>query len=140
MIEALQRLQPSDAKTVADMQLWLLQSKRTQGWDTPLNTVDAVSAFLGNDAKALTMADGKPAVLKVDGKHLLVAKQKSALGYVKASKEGNNMRTFTAEKTNGGTSWGAVYAQWMQPVEDVKSATAGMTVERMFFKDCTRHS
>lgn len=140
VIEALQRLQPSDAKTVADMQLWLLQSKRTQGWDTPLNTVDAVSAFLVNDAKALTMADGKPAVLKVDGKHLPVAKQKSALGYVKASKEGNNMRTFTAEKTSGGTSWGAVYAQWMQPVEDVKSATAGMTVERMFFKDGKRLS
>ena len=50
------------------------------------------------------------------------------------------MRTFTAEKTSGGTSWGAVYAQWMQPVEDVKSATAGMTVERMFFKDGKRLS
>ena len=137
-IEALQRLQPSDQKTIADMQLWLLQCKRTQGWDTPLSTVDAVSAFLGGNAKALTANEGKPTVLKVDGKQLNMPKQLAGLGYVKTSKEGSHMRTFTAEKSTDGTSWGAVYAQYVQPLEEVEKASAGIAIKRTFYKDGKR--
>ena len=138
VIETLQRLQPSDMKTVGDMQLWLLQAKRTQGWDTPLNTVDAVSAFLGGDAGALTVAESKPAVLKVDGKTLPQPVKSAGLGYVKTSKEGDGMREFTAEKFSDGTSWGAVYAQSVMPVEDVEKASAGLSVKRVFYKDGKR--
>ena len=137
-IEALQRLQPSDQKTIADMQLWLLQCKRTQGWDTPLSTVDAVSAFLGGNAKSLTASEGKPTVLKVDGKQLNMPKQLAGLGYVKTTKEGNHMRTFTAEKSTDGTSWGAVYAQYVQPLEEVEKASAGIAIKRTFYKDGKR--
>ena len=138
VIEALQRLQPADNATIGDMQMWLLQCKRTQGWDTKLNTVDAVSAFLADDVKALTVADGKSSVLKVDGKQLPMPKQSAGLGYVKTSKEGADMRTFTAEKQTDGTSWGAVYAQFVQPVADVQSASVGLSVERLYYKDGKR--
>ncbi len=138
VIEALQRLQPADNATIGNMQMWLLQCKRTQGWDTKLNTVDAVSAFLGADGKALTVADGMSSVLKVDGKQLPMPKQSAGLGYVKTSKEGADMRTFTAEKQTDGTSWGAVYAQFVQPVADVQSASAGLSVERLYYKDGKR--
>ncbi|MBQ1840041.1 MAG: hypothetical protein II128_01745, partial [Atopobiaceae bacterium] len=40
-IEALKRLAPTDRKTITEMQRWLLQEKRTQAWDTPINSVDA---------------------------------------------------------------------------------------------------
>ena len=33
-IEAMQRLTPADTETISEMQRWLLQSKRTQAWDT----------------------------------------------------------------------------------------------------------
>lgn len=138
VIEALQRVQPSDTATVADMQLWLLQSKRTQGWDTPLNTVDAVSAFLAAGGTALTAAQGKPTTLKVDGKQLTGSKPTAALGYVKATREGCDMSTFTAEKHTAGTSWGAVYAQSVQPIADVTSTASGIAVERTFYKDGKR--
>ena len=39
------------------------------------------------------------------------------------------------EKTTDGTSWGAVYAQFMQPTKDVEDAGTGMTVKREILKD-----
>jgi hypothetical protein len=44
-IEALHAITPEDNCTIAEMQRWLVSSKRTQSWDNPVNTVNAVSAF-----------------------------------------------------------------------------------------------
>ncbi len=44
-IEAFKKVTPEDKQTTWDMQRWLLQSKRTQQWDNPVNTVNAVYAF-----------------------------------------------------------------------------------------------
>ena len=45
VIEALHAITPEDNCTIAGMQRWLVSSKRTQRWDNPVNTVNAVSAF-----------------------------------------------------------------------------------------------
>ena len=51
VIEAMQMLKPKDKQTIEELQRWLLMSKRTQSWDTPVNTVDAVYAFMkGNES------------------------------------------------------------------------------------------
>ena len=42
----MQMLKPNDKRTIEELQRWLLMSKRTQVWDTPVNTVDAVYAFM----------------------------------------------------------------------------------------------
>ena len=44
-IEALHSITPEDNCTIAEMQRWLVSAKRTQSWDNPVNTVNAVSAF-----------------------------------------------------------------------------------------------
>ena len=44
-IEALSAITPEDNCTIVEMQRWLVSSKRTQRWDNPVNTVNAVSAF-----------------------------------------------------------------------------------------------
>ena len=44
-IEALHAITPEDNCTIVEMQRWLVSSKRTQRWDNPVNTVNAVSAF-----------------------------------------------------------------------------------------------
>ena len=44
-IEALYAITPEDNCTITQMQRWLVSSKRTQSWDNPVNTVNAVSAF-----------------------------------------------------------------------------------------------
>lgn len=134
-IEALKALQPNDANTISEMQRWLLLSKRTQAWDTPLNSVNAVYAFLDGNITSLTENAGQPAVIKVNGQKLAMPKATAALGYVKSAKTGDNMRSLTIEKMSTGTSWGAAYAQFMQPTADVADATMGMKVQRDVLKD-----
>ena len=128
-IEAISLLQPADTKTVEEMQRWLLQEKRTQSWDTPLNAVDAVYAFMKNNMETIGNP-GEPTVLKVDGKQLETSAATAGLGYVKSSQTGSGFQTFTAEKTSEGTSWGAVYARSFQPLTDITDAQSGLKVKR----------
>lgn len=133
-IEALQSVAPNDVQTVNEMKRWLLQSKRTQAWDTPINAVNAVYAFFGGDCSVL--AANKPmAVLKLNGQKLDMPKATAGLGYVKTSKSGSRMKTLSVEKQTEGTSWGAVYAQFEQPTADVADAAEGMSVVREVLKD-----
>ena len=127
-IEALKAIEPNDQQTVEEMQRWLLQSKRTQAWDTPLNSVDAVYAFLNGRTEMLQTKE--PSVISLNGKPMDMPKATAGLGYVKTSASGNNLKTLSVRKTSDGTSWGAVYAQFMQPVTEIQSATAGITVKR----------
>ena len=127
-IEAIKILQPTDSTTVEEMRRWLLQAKRTQAWDTPINSVNAVYAFLeGNtgtlDQQVLT-------TLAVDGRTIDTSDATAGLGYVKAAMNNDGLREFTAKKESQGTSWGAVYAQFMQPVTEVENFSAGITVKR----------
>lgn len=127
-IEALKAIEPNDQQTVEEMQRWLLQSKRTQAWDTPLNSVDAVYAFLNGRTEMLQTKE--PCVISLNGKPMDMPKATAGLGYVKTSASGNNLKTLSVRKTSDGTSWGAVYAQFMQPVTKIQSAAAGITVKR----------
>ena len=49
-IEAMQAITPHDNCTIREMQRWLFSSKRTQRWDNPYNTVNAVNAFMTKTA------------------------------------------------------------------------------------------
>ena len=128
-IEALKLLRPQDYQTIEEMQRWLLQEKRTTSWSTPINSVDAVYAFLDGETGKLSR-QGESTVLKVDGKVLESPKETAGLGYVKTTVNGDHVQTFTAEKTSEGTSWGAVYAQFMQKTKEVAKASSGMSIDR----------
>jgi len=127
-IEAIQRLTPNDTKTIEEMQRWLLQEKRTQAWDTPLNSIDAIYAFLHSRTPALQRSS-TPA-LSIDGNLLDTSDATAGVGYVKTSQSYTGQKSFTAKKTSQGTSWGAVYAQFMQPVADIKAQSSGISVKR----------
>ncbi len=129
-IEALQMVQPEDEKTVYEMQRWLLQSKRTQAWDTPINSVNAVYAFL--NGRTSILAEKAPTALSVNGKRLETPAGTAGLGYVKTAVTGNDMRVFTARKTAPGISWGALYAQFKQPTSDVEGSSSGLSVKREY--------
>ncbi len=129
-IEALQRITPDDRQTIQQMQRWLLQSKRTQAWDTPINSVNAVYAFLNGNGRSLGL-DAPLADIKVDGQSLDAPKATAAIGYVKAPVSAES-KTLTIEKTADDTSWGAVYAQFMQPARDIQDTGAGLTVKREY--------
>lgn len=63
------------------------------------------------------------------------------MGYVKVSKpvivnggatdsDRKPVSSFTAEKSSTGTSWGAVYAQFFQPVTDIQASNSELKVKR----------
>ncbi|MBQ9357838.1 MAG: alpha-2-macroglobulin [Prevotella sp.] len=128
-IEALQRLTPQDTLTISQMQQWLLQQKRTQAWDTPLNSTDAIYAFLNNRQQVL--APQPQSTLSIDGQPLNTATSPTAgLGYIKTALPYSGQHTLTVQKESTGTSWGAVYAQFMQPIQDITSQASGISVTR----------
>ena len=133
-IEAIQRLTPDDQQTLDEMRRWLLQEKRTQAWDTPLNSVDAVYAFMGHIGPMSPMSPmglmGANADLSLDGKAIETPKATAGIGYVKTAQPYQGEKTFTANKTSEGTSWGAVYAQFMQTTSDIKDQASGVSVKR----------
>ena len=118
----------SKQQTIEEMQRWLLMSKRTQVWDTPVNTVDAVYAFMkGNESNWNRKAEN--AVLKLDGKLLPMPQDSTTLGYVKTAKAGK-ASTLSINKKSDYTSWGAVYAEFKQPVSEIASLESGIKVSR----------
>ena len=131
-IEAIKRLTPEDTKTIEEMQRWLLHEKRTQAWDTPVNSADAIYAFLSEKGKVKSakFAAAPHTVLKVDGNEIETSQATAGIGYVKTTISGDHKQTFTAEKTSTGTSWGAVYMQYMQPVSDIEAQNSGIKVTR----------
>ncbi len=129
VIEAMQMLKPNDKQTIEELQRWLLMSKRTQVWDTPVNTVDAVYAFMkGNENNWNRKAEN--AVLKLDGKLLPMPQDSTTLGYVRTEKAGK-ASTLSINKKSDYTSWGAVYAEFKQPLSEIASAESGIKVRRV---------
>ena len=129
VIEAMQMLKPNDKQTIEEMQRWLLMSKRTQVWDTPVNTVDAVYAFMkGNESNWNKRAEN--AVLKLDGKLLPMPQDSTTLGYVKTERPGKASR-LSIQKKSDYTSWGAVYAEFKQPVSEIGSMESGIKIRRV---------
>ena len=129
VIEALQMLKPNDKQTIEELQRWLLMSKRTQVWDTPVNTVDAVYAFMkGNESNWSRKAEN--AVLKLDGKLLPMPQDSTTLGYVKTERSGK-ASVLSIDKKSEYTSWGAVYAEFKQPISEIGSMESGIKVRRV---------
>ena len=145
-IEALQRTADDGqyAETIEEMLRWLLQEKRTQAWDTPLTTIDAIYAFL-NGRQQLLLPQAET-TFALGTQPLDMPKATAALGYVKtklptpaeapeapavpAAPEAPAPLTLTISKSSTGTSWGAVYAQFMQAATDIDSQASGISVKR----------
>lgn len=129
VIEAMQMLKPNDKQTIEELQRWLLMSRRTQVWDTPVNTVDAVYAFMkGNESNWSRKAEN--AVLKLDGKLLPMPQDSTTLGYVKTERPGKASK-LSIDKKSDYTSWGAVYAEFKQPISEIGSMESGIKVRRV---------
>jgi uncharacterized protein YfaS (alpha-2-macroglobulin family) len=112
------------------MRRWLLQEKRTQAWDTPVNSVDAVYAFMLGVNLRETLGTDSQSQLTIDGKPVDLQPATAGLGYVKTTQPYRGEKTFAAKKSTEGTSWGAVYAQFLQPTADIRDSNSGLAVKR----------
>jgi hypothetical protein len=127
-IEAIQTVTPQDAETVDEMRRWLLQEKRTQAWDTPINSVNAIWAFLFH--RPALLASKQETVFDIDETPIDLPQATAGLGYVKTAIQQPQGRVFSVTKTSTGTSWGAVYAQFLQKTSDIAASQSGIRVKR----------
>lgn len=124
----------AEEKTQEEMKRWLLRQKQTQCWEMPVATVDAIYAllstgknWLGNDASAqLTV-----------GKEQMVISDKEALGYIRQQVKGDVMsiKDVTVKKMSDGMAWGAVYAQFLEEMEQVAQHSHSLSVNRTVYKE-----
>ena len=138
VMEALREAGGNDA-LVEEMKLWLLKQKQTTSWDSPVATADAVYALLCQGSNLLeskgdvriTLGDKvletfSPAKTTVPG-----------LGYVKeVFAQGSpevKAKSVTVEKRDAGIAWGAVYAQYLSPISDVKQQGGALNIEKKLF-------
>ena len=134
-IEAIKAVTPEDKTTVDAMRLWLLQSKRTQAWDTPVNSVNAVYAFMDGNYRELDSRNAGGMTIAVDGKNQTLPKVSAGLGYSKTVYDINKQKNLTVTKQTDGTSWGAVYAQFSQKAENVADNASGIKVKREIIRN-----
>ena len=130
-IEALCRVgdtKGKDKAAIDEMRRSLLQQKRTQAWDTPINSINAIYAFLNGEQA--TLVSGEQATVSIDNRPLEMPKATAAMGYQKTAKPYEGEKQLTVTKTSGGTSWGSVYAQFMQNVTKIGNSGQGMKVKR----------
>ena len=109
VMEAWQTVCPQDTETLVGMQEWLLNQKRTQGWKTPIDCIDAVYALTGGEFDA--SADAEVQRDTVD-----LSKTKS----VTLANDGNNVM------------WAAVYGEYTMPMEKVESSGMDIAIQRTF--------
>lgn len=138
VIEAIKALRPEQRQTISEMQRWLLQSKRTQAWDTPVNAINAIYAFFGPD---FALRHGMQAEIALGTETLKPDTYASALGYEKVSTPLDNHSAFSSlssavapslkiDKKSDGESWANVYLQYVVPASDAKDAANGISIRR----------
>lgn len=128
-MEAIRRVTPADTLTLDEMGQWLMQQKRTQQWDSPINSVNAVYAIVSSNGKELQPAY-KPTNIAIDGKEIAQEGALTGTGYIKTTLAKEKVLKLTIDKHSPGTSWGAVYAQAKQALNDVEGTNNGLTIRR----------
>lgn len=137
-MEALSRFE-GNASVIEEMKRWLLKQKQTTQWNTPIASADAIYALLCNGRNWL--ADRGDVILTLGRERLRTtdtsARPLQGLGYIKETYEEGNAalkaRTLEVEKHDEGMAWGAVYAQYLSPVADVRAQSTGLSIEKQCF-------
>lgn len=138
VMEALREAGGNDA-LVEEMKLWLLKQKQTTSWDSPVATADAVYALLCQGSDLL---ESKGDVRITLGNKVLETFSPAkttvpGLGYVKeVFAQGSpevKAKSVTVEKRDAGIAWGAVYAQYLSPISDVKQQGGALNIEKKLF-------
>ena len=116
------------AASIEGMKRWLLMQKRVQGWDTPMNSVNAVYAFLNGNMAALESK--AETTFAIDGKMLETPQATAGLGYVKTTAEYEGGNALTVNKLSKGTSWGAIYGQSLCKTPSIESQSTAFRITR----------
>ena len=115
VMEAWQTVCPQDTETLVGMQEWLLNQKRTQGWKTPIDCIDAVYALTGGEFDADADA-----------------------GVQKDTIDCSKIKSVTLANDGSNVMWAAVYGEYTMPVEKVEASGMDITLQRTFSTEPTK--
>lgn len=140
MMEALERVTPDSIRLLNSMRRYLLQQKRTQQWDTPVHSASAIFALCQGPSTPAAPARDVLTLQNRRGRTLAnFIPADDPLGYVRDSIRYTRITTAVDEpaklrlmKFSQGESWGAVYADFRQPISQVESASEGLSLRVEF--------
>lgn len=132
-MEAIQRI-TKDTKAIDEMKRWLLKQKQTQTWETPIATADAVYALMATGASDLLANTGGVEITL--GKEVIRTPADNAIGYIKKTVSGDvmNIKKVSVDKEGTGMGWGAVYAQYLESMDQIGEPGNGLSVSRQLYK------
>ncbi|MDE6348713.1 MAG: alpha-2-macroglobulin [Bacteroides sp.] len=146
-MEALRMVGGNDA-LVEEMKLWLLKQKQATGWNSPVATADAVYALLCQGSDLLESRGDVRITLGNQTLSTLLLREGGvseggdgseplALGYLKETFTNESpvlkAQSVTVEKRDAGIAWGAVYAQYLSPISDVRQQGGALSVEKKLY-------
>lgn len=132
-MEAIQRI-TKDTKAIDEMKRWLLKQKQTQTWETLIATADAVYALMATGASDLLANTGGVEITL--GKEMIRTPVDDAIGYIKKTVSGDvmNIKKVRVDKEGAGMGWGAVYAQYLESMDQIGEQGNGLSVSRQLYK------
>ena len=146
LMEAVQTVEPKETALLSGMAEWLMQQKRTQEWEQPIQSADAVYALMapslnlspGEEGSKGTWSgsvtyDNKTLSLKADERTPYVRERIDPVNKAKELLIRQELPSSPGEGKGEGAallSWGAVFAQYQLPAAEAEANREGMTIRR----------
>ena len=145
LMEAVQTVEPKETDLLAGMAEWLIQQKRMQEWERPIQSADAIYALIQTWPPSVSPEgesqrtwrgsiayDNQVRTLPSPSEGMEGGYREQIESISKAKELTIEQRSTPPKGERGGgfLSWGAVYAQYQLPASEVESNREGMTIRR----------
>lgn len=123
-----------NSQDIDGMKQWLLRQKQTQNWASVPATVDAIHALLLTGGDRLSQQENLNVRI---GSYTFGTSSSNPLGYLKKTfRQGeikSNMSTVKISKNENTPSWGGIYLQYFEKLDQVKRQASGLQVDKKLF-------
>ncbi len=145
MVEVFHEIEPN-ATFENELKKWLLKNKQTHAWKTTKATADAIYAFLNTGSNWIT---SQPEIAISVGKTTVTANEyaqhsEPGSGYYKQAWTAIDIKpemgNVAVQRKGEGVSWGALYWQYFQQIDQIQSAATGLKVSKELFIEKTTPS
>ena len=139
-LETLDQLAPQDSATINEMVSWLLQAKRTETWDNPVSSVEAVHYLYckyhaldaANDGVKISLLYPNRQEVIVNAQHPSDSDPLASLGYYKRTLALEGRKSTPSglriERSGTGLSYGAAHLQYTAPAADIRKSASGISL------------
>ena len=140
LIEAFHEIGGYDEE-VEEMNLWLLQQKRTQDWGSTRATVGACNALLmtqGDWTQTREPLDVRVAGRRIDAQQEAENAVEAGTGYYQVRWDGSEVTPRLGEvridNPNPGPAWGALYWQYFEDLDRITAAETPLSLRKQLYK------